>query len=483
LVPVVVPPGVFVAKHGERTIDLHLPPVPRVQLALGRPSAPADRTSQLPVFVLSVTPSGEPAGTAEFSLRTDRGELSAPAPVSPGLWKASWTLPRGDTGKGRVTATLDALEVSADLQIVPGPAATIAFAPERDRILAGETELLVRATAADAAGNPTDEALVFSAEPGKVEARRDGAAAWALHVSVPASFGGRTALRLTASGAEGRHTLEVPFVSGEPAEAAIEPVRPARADGWTPVRLRVAIADRFGNPVAGAAPVASADRGAVRDVEPAASGVYVATYVPPLSREGGSALISVEAGAARSRAQVPLLPHIPFLAVSPKLGFTSNFADLRSPILGVEAAVRTDRFGPPLAAIAELAWWFATASESLATPAPSPTATRSRSDFITAAIALGWQFGLGERAHGFVHAGPTLTHLWSHLRVSGQPTTYDTATVPGAQISVGLERRMWSGVPFLEARWSFARDPGLPGVLTGPLRAFSFSAGWRFEML
>jgi hypothetical protein len=180
---------------------------------------------------------------------------------------------------------------------------------------------------------------------------------------------------------------------------------------------------------------------------------------------------------------VPLQPHDAFVAVSPKLGVTSNFKDLSSPLFGVEAAVRTDHWGPQLALLADLSWWFATASNSLAVSPTSVAAVKSRSDFIAATLALQWRFSLGPRTTGFVHAGPTITHLWSHLRLTGQPTAYDTATVPGGEASIGFERRMWGGVPFFEARWSFARDPALQGVLGGPMRAWSFSAGWRFEML
>jgi hypothetical protein len=483
LVPVVVPPGVFEAKHGQRSIDLRLPPVPRLQISLGRASLRADRAGEVAVFVVAVTASGQPAAKADFALRADRGQLSPAGAVSPGLWKASWRLPPGKVGVSRVAATLDGLDASTDLQLVPGPAAAIALTADRDRLPAGEAVLSARATAVDAAGNASDEDLQFSADPGALESHPDGRGAWKLRVSVPASFEGRSALRIAATGAEARAALELPLVPGEPAAATIEPVLPARADGWTPVRLRVAIADRFGNPVADASPMAQADRGAVREVQADSRGVYLATYVPPLSREGGTAIVSIQAGAARARSKVPLLPHIPFVAVSPKLGYTSNFADLQSPLFGVEAAVRTDRFGPQLALVAELDWWFATASDSVATSAASTTAVRARSDFIAASLALGWQFRLLERVRGFLSAGPTITHLWSHVRVSGQPTTYDTATVPGAQISFGVERRMWRGLPFVEARWSFAKDPGLQGVLTGPMRAFSFSAGWRFEML
>jgi hypothetical protein len=90
---------------------------------------------------------------------------------------------------------------------------------------------------------------------------------------------------------------------------------------------------------------------------------------------------------------------------------------------------------------------------------------------------------VAERTRLFLSGGPALTHLWSQFTVTGQPNSYDTVTVFGAQVAAGAERAMWGGVPFLEARFGFFADPALSGVVSGPLRVFSLAAGYRFEML
>ena len=76
LVPVVVPPGITAARHGDRDIDLHIPPQRRVHLALGGEPVLADRENQVDVFVFEVDAAGSPARSPSFTLRTSRGAVA-----------------------------------------------------------------------------------------------------------------------------------------------------------------------------------------------------------------------------------------------------------------------------------------------------------------------------------------------------------------------------------------------------------------------
>ena len=67
--------------------------------------------------------------------------------------------------------------------------------------------------------------------------------------------------------------------------------------------------------------------------------------------------------------------------------------------------------------------------------------------------------------------------------VTGQPAAFSAAIVHGAEISVGVERRMWGSTPFLEARWSISSDPRLAPVLSGSLKWFGIHAGARLDLL
>lgn len=170
-------------------------------------------------------------------------------------------------------------------------------------------------------------------------------------------------------------------------------------------------------------------------------------------------------------------------AISPKIGVVSNGRDFTSPLLGVEGALRTDRFGPRLEVLGELSWAFS-ATSSLAAVSPSTSvAVRSRVDYITAVAAAGAIFALDDRTSAFAHAGPTLARVSSTLKLAGRPAAFGATFVPGVEISLGVERRMWRSVPFAELRWSFSSDPSLDQVLTGSLKWFGIHAGVRLELL
>jgi hypothetical protein len=489
LVPVVVPPGIATARHGNRDIDLHIPPQRRVHLALGGESVLADRENQIDVFVFEVDAAGLPARSPSFALRATRGAVSAPEEAGPGAWTVQWTVPAGATGGARITVAAGGpdLDATGDLAFVAGPAARVELTPERAAVRAGEQGVGFTARAFDAQGNPSEEPLRFVARPGTVEAHAAGGGSWTLQVAVPAGFGGHDKLQVEAvspSRGEVAGTAAVALLPGDPVAARADAVLPARADGVSKARVRFSVADRYGNPVSALAPSAAANRGSVTAVVAVGPGKYEAIYVAQPSRVNGDALVDIAAGAARARARVPLLPQLPALAVSPKLGALSNLRDLSSPLLGLEVAFRSDRLGPKIFFAGDLSYWFSQENTAFAgQTAQSVVSTRSRTDFFTASASVGTRFDAGARTRVFAGMGPALTHLWSHLRVTGQPATYDTATLFGAQISAGVERAMWGGVPFAEARFGFFADPALRGVVSGPLRMFSLAAGYRFEML
>ncbi|MFL5392937.1 MAG: hypothetical protein ACJ79G_08890 [Myxococcales bacterium] len=488
LVPVVVPPGIAAARHGTRDIDLHIPPQRRVQVVLGAESVLADRETRTDVFVFEVDPAGSPARSPSFQLRSTQGSIGDVEPLGPGMWKARWTLPAGSAGRARVVALAGGadLDAASDLAVVAGSAARVDLAADRSSVRAGEQGIGFTARAFDGAGNPSIEPLRFVTRPGTVEARTSGGGVWSLRVAVPAEFGGRDSLEIDAvspSSGQLAGKAKVALVPGDPVAARARSVPPTRADGVSEARVRFSVADRYGNPVSTLEPSASADRGSVNRVVPVGHGEYEAIYVPRASRLAGDALVTIDAGRAQARARVPLLPQLPALAVSPRMGAITNLADLSSPLVGVEVAYRSDRLGPKLFFSGDLSYWFSREDASFAVDSARPVATHSRTEFLTLATSIGMRLDVAERTRLFLSGGPALTHLWSQFTVSGQPTSYDTVTVLGAQVAAGAERAMWGGVPFLEARFGFFADPALSGVVSGPLRIFSLAAGYRFEML
>ena len=479
VVPVDVPPGVFAAMHGKQSIDLHVPATRTVHLALAREQALADREDHVPVLLFAVSAQGAPRTDAQFVLQATRGAVGAPRPRGPGVYEADWKLPAAAPGPASLSAELrdvPGLRAQTSLQIVAGAAASLKLSADRERLVAGEGGFTVRAIAIDAAGNASAEPLRFETSLGTVRADGDS-----VRVEVPGSFGGASELRLTArpqSRAEPVAQLVLPLAAAEPASARLEvPPAPLHADGVSSLRLRLLLEDRFGNPVTDAQPVVTAESGSVAGTAPAGGGTYVATYVPPYSAERTQTVVAVSAGPAHALAHLDLLPRIHRLALSPRAGVLTDFSGFTSPVAGLEAAFRSDLLGPELVVSADLSYALQNAGGSSA-----GISARQHTDWLLAAAALAWRLRLAPGARAWIGAGPTLTALFTRTQLAGAPAQTGRALLAGVHLTAGLERAMWRGVPFAELRASIATDPGLP-TLRGSLRSFTFSLGYRFELL
>ncbi len=480
VVPVNVPPGVTAARHGLQSIDLHVPPLRLVHVAVGRDKARADRTESLQVLLFAVASDGAPRSDARFSLRASRGEISAPRGKAPGIYEAAWTLAPGPAGRARLSAELagtTGLAAAATVELEPGPIASLRLEADRERLVAGGEGFSARAVALDALGNPSAEPLQIESTLGEVRG-----AGPEVRVEVPASFGGLTELRLRAhpSGRpEPSAEIALPLSPGEPELAEIELPRGAlQADGVTRYSVRVRIADRFGNPIADARPEVLADPEGVALPTRPEGGAYVATYQPPLSRERTFSTIAVRAGAAQARARLDLVPDIRFVALSPRVGLLTNFSGFTSPVAAFEASLRTNRWGPELAFSADVSYALQNAGGSSA----QGVVGRAHTDWIVASLGVAWRTSLAPAAHAWVGAGPQLTTILTRTQVGGLPTETGTALVPGAYLAAGAEKRFGAFFPYAELRASISADPALPN-LRGALRALALTLGYRFELL
>ena len=480
VVPVNVPPGVTAAKHGAQSIDLHVPPLRLVHVALDRDDARADRAERVGVLLFAVTAEGSPRPQARFAVRATRGEVSPPRQLAPGTYEAAWTLPPGSAGRETLSVALadaPALVAAAAVDLRPGPAASLKLAADRARFVAGEGTLRVRATATDTAGNPTTEPLRFDASLGEVRVAGNEAT-----VELPASFAGASELRLSARPAareEPLAQLELPLLPGEPEAARIElPVKQLRADGKSSYQVRVRLVDRFGNAVADARPEVTADTGALSGPLRAEGGAYVATYLAPASPERAVGTIEVRAGSAGARRTFDLVPRIHPLAIAPRAGFLTNFGGFTAPVIAVESSLRTNRWGPELAFSFDVSYALHNAGGS----STDGVTARVHTDWIVAALGASYRSALAPSTVGWVGGGPQLATIVSRTQLGGLPPETGSALVPGAWLAVGAEKRFGKHLPFAEVRASLCADPGLPN-LRGAMRALAVTLGYRFEAL
>jgi hypothetical protein len=479
-IPVEVPPGVREASQGKRIIPLNVPASRTVHLAIGDSARASDRPQTVPVFAVAVTAGGQPRAGAALKLRTDRGTLTPPRERAPGLYEASLSLPPGPPGKVRITAVLEGeprFVAEASLLLRGGPAERIAISADRDRIGADDPQARLHVVARDAAGNVSSDDLAFETTAGRLATVATAPGEWNVTVSLEPSFAGRKEIEVRARAPGSSAAQKLPLVPGSAEVITFDDPAPVLiADGSSRHRLQVELQDRYGNPIPDARPEVSVDQGHA-ELEDAGGALY-ATYVPPLLERRGNAVLSLRAGTVEGHALVTLVPR-GSLALSPKLGFLSNFSGFSAPLFGVEASYRTDRLGPQLGLAIEADYAHREQSD-LVFAGGSTVSARSRLDLMLLHFSATFRQAIGDQSTIWLAAGPSAAAYWTRVNAGDAPERRGFAIAPGLQCAVGAERRIGIAIPFVEARAGWINSPGLP-MLTGPLRTVTLMLGVRFE--
>jgi hypothetical protein len=482
VVPVLVPPGVKEARHGKRMIPLGLPPTRTVQAVFGDAVRTADRAQTVALYIVAVTPQGDPRSGATIHLRTSRGALSPVREIRPGLYQSSLSLSPSTPGTVRVTAALDdapGFLAQAALSLGGGPADKIKLSADRERVEAREPQARLHASARDAAGNPPGEDLRFETGSGELQIKPAAPGEWDLTLTLPSSFGGSRSVEVLARGANASASKKLELAPGPPEMVVFESAKATVvADGESPLRLAVELRDRYGNAVLGIRPELSAQQGHAEIEE--RDGRLYASYVPPLLRERGETVLAVRAGAVVGSAHLTLLPERSPLAFSAKAGGFSNFSGFTAPLIGVEAALRTDILGPHLAFSLETDYAHRSQSD-LVTTGTAQVLAGSRLDLLLVHASAAYRHVIGNQNTLWIAAGPSAAAYWTSVSAGSGGSRRGFAIAPGLQASLGAEHRFDRAVPFLEARAGWITSPGLP-ILTGPLRTLTLFAGVRLEM-
>ena len=481
VVPVVVPPGVREAYQGKRTIPLNVPASRSIHVALGRAALTADQAQTISVYVVAVTPQGAPRRGAAIRLRASRGDLSAVRQRGPGVYEAWLSLAPSRAGEVRVTAALDdarAFLAEAAVALTGGPAESVSISADRARIRAEEPEARLHVSGRDSAGNAPSEELLFESTAGQVRATRTAPGEWDLTLSLASSFSGRETVEVRASGSKTSASHQLPLLPGPLETAAFESGEATViADGASPLRLRIQLRDQYGNTVSDVHPELSAGSGQAQLEE--SEGALYASYLPPLLRERSDTILSLHAGSAIARSRLTLLANVQRTALSAKLGAVSNFAGFSAPLVGLEAALRTDRFGPELAVSLEADYGHRGYSE-MQRLGTSNLMAQSSVDLALLHLSAAWRRPFGDANALWIAAGPSAAAYWTRVKLGDGASRRGFAVAPGLQGSVGAERRMRIVVPFIELRAGWITSSGLP-ILEGPLRTLTFLGGVRLE--
>ncbi|HYX90708.1 MAG TPA: Ig-like domain-containing protein, partial [Myxococcaceae bacterium] len=486
-VPVEVAPGDAEAYHGNTAIPLHVPTGVRVHVAAPLDAVPADAETVLPVRAYVVSAKGAPLPSPRLSLEVDRGRVEDVRDVGPGVVEAQWRIPPGPVGPIRLKAQPSdsgARGTALTLQAVPGVPTRIELSADVDRVRAGAEPVTITARVFDRRGMPFAAPLSLEANL-CAPALTPGKDAWTASCAVPAHFRGARSLEVvaTAAGANGpvRSNLAVPLLPGAAERVRIEPAVPAiEADGISTIPIRVAVEDRFGNPVPGSPVVLAAgpDSGALEPLAPIAQdGELVTRFRAPRSRYDSQTTIQVRSGALVGERTLAVRGHRARVAVTASAWFLSNLNDVNAPRGTAELELVTPAFGGELAFAAEGGWFDAPVTGRRG----GGPGLRGGTSFATALGSVSWRRDL-RWGYAFAGAGGGAAYVTQRLQIDEQPEVRESAWTPAFSASAGVEWLVWRGGPRLTARYLWCADPRL-STLSGVLPSWSLGVGYRLEIL
>jgi hypothetical protein len=475
-VTVDVPPGVRFAHQGERPLDLRVPPSRHAHVLLDPPALRADRAAEVRVLAFAVTAEGAPRGAAPLRLTASAGALGDAVELEPGVTLARWTLPAGPAGRPRLEARLEGdagPPAVAELERPAGPPARIDAAPDRAVAVAGEAPVQLDVTVLDAAGNPAPDDLRVEPEGLVLERRGTGPGTWAVGLEVPERLAGRAALEVSLAAGEAAAAARVALAAAPAERLAVEPETPeVVADGRATLGFRVALLDRFGNPVDATPPAAESREGSevatVRDGDG-----FLVTVRPRRRFEPAEDVVTITGAGRTERLPVALRARAPLVALAARVGMVAAAGGARSGYLGAGAELfPSARLGGSLEAGA-----LALAREDRVRPGAAAVALRGEVRYLPVVASLRWRWSPSPGTVVLVGAGGALAAASAEVRVAGQPAVRENGAAAGAQLSLGAGRRLGAGALTVELRGLWLTALGLEAV-RGRTLAAGLVAGW-----
>jgi hypothetical protein len=472
-VPIIVPPGIREGFHGTRGIDLGLPQVPHLHLAVSASRVRADRAEEVTVWAHVVDAQGQPRPTPPLVLEPKRGELLDRQDVGPGLVKARWRLPPGPAAISWLAARLEdepTFEAVARLETIPGDPARLVISTARDRHVAGEEPIAVEATVFDAAGNRCGTEIAWETSLGQIERSPSGATL----LVIPPVLGGKAMVEVKATAGGLSQTKQIALTPGPLAKLALGGPDAVKADGSARATFSVLASDAQGNPITGTPIQAKARLGKVA-LEPAGNGGAQLTYQAPWLTDEAIEEVSIAAAGLSASAAIKLFPD-PRLTLAPKLGLVRD-GTLGAPYFGAEAAWLFETFGQPFAAAVDVGGFRLSREEQV-----EGLQLNGKHTFVALSATLSWRKPFAERWVFWAGAGGGVALVSSSLQLADQPETGDRGLVLQGQIALGASRHLWHGSPFIEGRLLEQTSPDLANA-SGRLSAFMLDVGYRFEAL
>jgi hypothetical protein len=352
-VPIVVPPGPEHAvatsvdplgNESTKAVDLAVPPFNRVALRVLDDVLVSGQGAR--ALVLAVDKKGAPLVGARFVFVLDGAPLAAKvAPLSPGMYLATWTTSSARAGVARVGVALADAPVSrasADVRVLAADPAHATIALSTAQLTADDERAVgVRIAVVDAAGAPLPPGVAHvGVDVGYVDAVASTAAERTLAWVVPAKTT-TTAATLSVRAPSGVVIGEarLSLARGQVSRLAFSPVADVAADGRTGVDVDVAAFDAAGNEVAPTGVVLTSPAGKFFGAHVDADARRLrARFVPDAVGAEGVAVVSARVGTVTANVDVVVrVAPRAALVVSPMLASSFGTGGVAS--LGPEVSV------------------------------------------------------------------------------------------------------------------------------------------------
>ena len=476
-VPVVAPPGARFAYQRDKPLDLNVPPVLHVHLALGRPEAPADAAHDLPLRAFVVAPSGAPRAVAPLRVEVSEGRVVDLAEIAPGSWAGTWRLAPGRAGVARASAGLadePGLTAVAQVPRAAGPLARLSV-QSTDARVAADGAVLLRVVGDGRGGNPVETAPEVEATLGELSKLvRVGPGTWEARLAVPPRVGAirRLQARRPRRRSGGPYRARGFGGTSGRARGLVGAGRARRGRRRGGARAGPA-ARPVRQPREGPAPEVVATRRADIAAEPDGPGAWVVRYRPSRAREDRAETLSVRAGGLEGAARLAIVAPERRLGLAPKLGLAVSAGGLRAPYGAVEATYRSPLLAGRLAFGLELGGFVHDRTDA-ARVGDVALAVHGRARYLPALCTARWEVRVGERQALWAGAGGGVAHVRSEVSADGGPVAVEQGIVPVVHGGAGWALRSRHGGPFVEARVARHGDPqfdALRGSLTVVLGA------------
>ncbi|MCB9678423.1 MAG: hypothetical protein H6737_25205 [Alphaproteobacteria bacterium] len=468
----------------EASASLRLGPPEGVATRLLLQVWPTDLSTDLPVAEVRAAVEdarGQRLDPSAIVLRADHGAIER----SPGSAETGEAEYRGESA---VDVGRDTIHARYEPASSLGPVARLDIG--WDRTGAG---FLVYARALDAVGAPVRDAVVRFDLDGEAREAKTNLDGWAAiredfvepgPLVVNARTGVRKARALVLPGTRGPVALGAPLLETardltlSPGRVAgisvlVDPpiLRTGRASvAWVSVQLE----DRAGNPLTEEDVQLEVSEGSVGPLIARPDGTWVAEYVPEESDRPREVTITAKTESLRSTARLTLEPRLGRLSLGPQVGWISNFGSVSSPVVTMDADLRTRLLAESVLVRASVSGYRLSAN--------AETGLGDDAQLVGGVFPLSLAVLLRQDRGGVSFWGGAGGSLGLHTvttRFGNRIVSRGNRVVSGGTLIAGAGYRLGLGDLVAELRWSSLPGPGGEVGFTGNLGGLAIGVGFR----